>query len=70
MSDPGENEVEVTPANDNAKPCPICKKLSVVKYRPFCSNRCANVDLNRWLTGAYAIPVVEEDEAGESDKFD
>lgn len=48
------------------KPCPICGKPSIERYKPFCSKRCADVDLNRWLTGAYAIPVVEEeDEDGE-----
>ncbi|EKE09705.1 MAG: hypothetical protein ACD_16C00120G0006 [uncultured bacterium] len=35
--------------------CPICKKASVFKYRPFCSKRCADVDLARWLRGDYKI---------------
>ncbi|MEZ5777723.1 MAG: DNA gyrase inhibitor YacG [Paracoccaceae bacterium] len=52
--------------------CPICHKKTDPKYRPFCSRRCADVDLGRWLTGAYAIPVEDEEpaEAGEdpSDK--
>ena len=39
--------------------CPICRKATVVNYRPFCSKRCANVDLGRWLGGAYAIPAEE-----------
>jgi uncharacterized protein len=42
--------------------CPICKKPSDPAFRPFCSKRCADVDLQRWFTGAYAIPVVEDDE--------
>lgn len=42
--------------------CPICSKTTDPKYRPFCSRRCADVDLGRWLTGAYAVPSVEEDE--------
>lgn len=42
--------------------CPICGKVETEKYRPFCSARCADVDLNRWLTGAYAIPVTEDDD--------
>ncbi len=47
------------------KPCPICGKPSIDRYRPFCSRRCADVDLNRWLSGSYAVPVVEdEDEDG------
>jgi len=36
--------------------CPICGKDSAPKYRPFCSRRCADVDLGKWLTGGYAIP--------------
>lgn len=38
------------------RPCPICGKPSAQAFHPFCSSRCADVDLNRWLTGAYAIP--------------
>ncbi len=45
-----------------APACPICGKPVMEKYRPFCSKRCADVDLHRWLTGAYAIPVTEEDD--------
>jgi hypothetical protein len=48
------------------KPCPICGKPAAAKLRPFCSSRCRDVDLNRWLSGVYAVPVVEdEDEDGE-----
>lgn len=36
--------------------CPICAKETDPKYRPFCSRRCADVDLGKWLTGRYAIP--------------
>ncbi|SHN71498.1 DNA gyrase inhibitor YacG [Bradyrhizobium erythrophlei] len=39
-----------------AKPCPICGKPSAGENRPFCSARCRDVDLNRWLSGSYAIP--------------
>ena len=42
-----------------ARPCPVCGKLSAERYRPFCSARCADVDLNRWLSGSYSVPVVE-----------
>ncbi len=45
--------------------CPICGKPAEPKTRPFCSRRCADVDLNRWLSGAYTVPVKEaEDEDG------
>jgi len=51
--------------NPAIKSCPICSKPAVEKFRPFCSRRCANVDLNRWLSGVYAVPVKdEEDEDG------
>jgi endogenous inhibitor of DNA gyrase (YacG/DUF329 family) len=39
------------------KPCPICGKPPTVASRPFCSERCRDVDLNRWLSGSYAIPA-------------
>ncbi len=44
-----------------AKPCPICKKQSLQAFHPFCSLRCADVDLNRWLSGAYVLPVADEE---------
>lgn len=44
------------------KPCPICGKPAVETLRPFCSKRCADVDLNRWLSGSYAIPARDTDE--------
>ncbi|WP_343081710.1 DNA gyrase inhibitor YacG [Ostreiculturibacter nitratireducens] len=47
--------------------CPICKKPSDPKYRPFCSKRCADIDLGRWLTGAYVIPG-DEDESAEEER--
>ncbi len=36
--------------------CPICGRPVVADYRPFCSKRCADVDLSRWLGGEYRIP--------------
>jgi len=51
-----------------AKPCPICGKPHVEQFRPFCSRRCADIDLHRWLGGTYAIPAAEQDdnEVGEA----
>ena len=52
--------------------CPVCQKESDKTYRPFCSKRCADVDLGRWLNGSYAIPAEEasmgdvDDEDGEA----
>ena len=59
--------------NDPTKattPCPTCGKPSHPDYRPFCSKRCADVDLQRWLSGRYAIPVVEEDKGIGEDSGD
>jgi len=38
------------------KTCPICGKPQSEATRPFCSSRCRDVDLNRWLKGSYVIP--------------
>lgn len=56
-------------AESGAKPCPICGKqpqdaAAAQKYRPFCSKRCADIDLHHWLNGSYAIPAVEADDDG------
>lgn len=48
--------------------CPICARETDAKYRPFCSRRCADVDLGKWLTGGYAIPAAAiDDENPEND---
>ena len=39
--------------------CPICLDKMVIKFYPFCSQRCGEVDLGRWLNGIYRIPVEE-----------
>jgi len=36
--------------------CPVCGKPATGGPAPFCSKRCANLDLGRWLKGGYAIP--------------
>jgi len=45
--------------------CPICGKPRQQRYQPFCSKRCADVDLNRWLSGIYAVPGAAEDDEAE-----
>jgi len=52
-----------------SRACAICAKPQVEAYRPFCSKRCADVDLQRWFTGRYAVPAVEN-EAGIEDHDD
>ena len=39
--------------------CAVCGKPVDPRYKPFCSKRCADVDLNRWLSGRYVIPGAE-----------
>jgi endogenous inhibitor of DNA gyrase (YacG/DUF329 family) len=46
----------------SAKPCPICGKPAVEASRPFCSERCRDVDLNRWLSNSYVVPGRKEDD--------
>jgi endogenous inhibitor of DNA gyrase (YacG/DUF329 family) len=48
-----DNVVKLRPT----RPCPICGKASSQEHYPFCSARCADIDLNRWLSGAYVIPA-------------
>jgi uncharacterized protein len=51
------------------RPCPECKRTSSREFHPFCSRRCKEVDLNRWLSGSYVIPgkPVEDDDEGGPD---
>jgi len=53
--------------------CPICGKDSAPKVRPFCSKRCADLDLGRWLNGDYRVPgslTTDEDAAASEDHAD
>ena len=46
----------------SAAKCPICGKPATPEHRPFCSARCADVDLHRWLSGRYAVPAAKDPE--------
>jgi uncharacterized protein len=64
---PGRGIAHIQAMSDRAEmprasSCPICGKPAAESLRPFCSRRCANVDLNRWLSGVYAVPVKEEED--------
>lgn len=53
-----------TPLPQNSTPrkrCPICGRPADAAYRPFCSHRCADVDLARWLGEAYRVPATEDE---------
>ncbi len=45
--------------------CPMCSKETDKKYRPFCSKRCADLDLGKWMSGDYAVASQDEDDADE-----
>jgi endogenous inhibitor of DNA gyrase (YacG/DUF329 family) len=46
----------VTPLTAGQRRCPICNKPVTPRHQPFCSQRCADIDLGRWLNGEYRIP--------------
>jgi endogenous inhibitor of DNA gyrase (YacG/DUF329 family) len=50
--------------------CPICGAPAAAEFRPFCTKRCADVDLNRWLSGVYRVPVKDEDDEDGAPKRD
>ncbi len=45
--------------------CPICNRDTDPKMRPFCSKRCADIDLGKWISGSYAIPSDDPDDLDE-----
>jgi endogenous inhibitor of DNA gyrase (YacG/DUF329 family) len=45
-----------------ASPCPICRRPAEEAFKPFCSRRCRDVDLHRWMAGVYAIPAKSDDD--------
>jgi uncharacterized protein len=49
------NPDSVTPLPAGTRSCPICGKRSVPRHQPFCSSRCADIDLGRWFKGAYRV---------------
>ena len=51
------------PMRSAERKCPICGRPAEPAHRPFCSRRCADLDLGRWLKGAYAVPGEEADGA-------
>ena len=60
-------------ANDNSGPapaakrcCPICRRTAAPEFDPFCSKRCADVDLHRWLGEGYRVPVEVDDDMRDS----
>ncbi len=66
MAEPTHPGMAADPTRPGA-PCPICGRPAEARHRPFCSIRCADADLGRWLTGQYRVPgppADPDDEAG------
>jgi uncharacterized protein len=59
-ADPG------APATRSPRPCPVCGKPADPRWRPFCSKRCADIDLGRWFGDVYRIPVEDEEDRNDS----
>ena len=53
------SHLKIVKGGARAVPCPICDKPALAPHTPFCSRRCAQLDLGTWLTGDYAIPAHE-----------
>ncbi len=47
--------------SEQSNKCPVCEKPSTPKFAPFCSQRCADLDLGRWLKGTYIIPAAPDE---------
>ncbi len=53
---PADPPKPAAPGKGAARKCPICGKPAAEASKPFCSERCRDVDLNRWLSGSYVVP--------------
>jgi uncharacterized protein len=64
----GQSKAGPLPKVPKGMKCPICRAPAEAAVKPFCSSRCADVDLSRWMRGAYAIPGgdADADEDGDS----
>jgi uncharacterized protein len=59
---PAEPPKDGAPGKGGVKKCPICGKPAVEASKPFCSERCRDVDLNRWLSNSYVVPAAKDDD--------
>jgi hypothetical protein len=59
------NDDPVIPLPAGQRTCPICGKPSSTRHQPFCSGRCADIDLGRWLKGNYKVETEEGPDEGE-----
>ena len=64
MTKPNDRVVPINTLQKGGGRCPLCEKPSDPQNRPFCSKRCADLDLSRWLHGVYRVPTDEAPEGG------
>lgn len=55
-------ETDPTRPSSRRPPCPICGRPGDPTLKPFCSERCSDIDLGRWLSDRYAIPTTDDDD--------
>ena len=53
---------------DPAAKCVRCCAPVVARFRPFCSQRCAEIDLGNWVSGAYSVAANEEPSVPDDDE--
>jgi len=54
----------------SARKCPVCGRPAEPEHRPFCSRRCADVDLQRWFAGRYVVPAAPDDAEAETPPYE
>jgi hypothetical protein len=59
---------KTTTSNPAKAKCPVCGKPRDADYRPFCSRRCADIDLGRWLSESYSMPMPDNEAAIDPDE--
>lgn len=63
----GQDKAVAPEDEPTGRPCAICGKPALVRYKPFCSRRCSDVDLGRWLSGVYAVPSAPDETEADED---
>src|ERR1700743_2230505 len=66
MSDPSKKSHSKEGRSDAG--CPMCGKAVVARFSPFCSARCTDLDLGRWLKGGYVIPAAPDESEAPADR--
>ena len=60
----------IKPEKIKPNKCPSCEQIGIHKYKPFCSSRCTQLDLSKWLNEDYRIPMFEVDDSNEEEFLD